>query len=73
MRQRHVARLCQSCEAPMAREEGTCWRCGTQWASEDERRTRLRVIPGGAPASADERGSVLLEAGPRLRATTNRR
>lgn len=35
----------------MARQAERCWRCGTQWASEDEPRTRLRVIPGGAPAA----------------------
>jgi hypothetical protein len=52
MRQRHIARLCQSCRCPMARQAERCWRCGTQWASEDEPRTRLRVIPGGAPAAA---------------------
>ena len=51
MRQRHVPRLCQSCRGPMARQAETCWRCGTRWASEDEPRTRLRVIPGGAPAA----------------------
>jgi hypothetical protein len=34
----------------MARQEAACWRCGTQWATEDGRpRTALRVIPGGAP------------------------
>jgi hypothetical protein len=73
MRQRHVARLCQSCQAPVGRQEERCWRCGAQWASEDEPRTRLRVMPGGAPAWADEGGTVLLEARARLRATTNRR
>ena len=73
MRQRHVPRLCQSCRAPIARQDETCWRCGTQWASEDEPRTRLRVIAGGAPPRADEGGSALLEARARLRATTNRR
>jgi hypothetical protein len=36
----------------MARQAETCWRCGTQWASEDEPRTRLRVISGGTPAAA---------------------
>ena len=51
MRQRHIPRLCQSCRSPMARQAERCWRCGTQWASEDEPRTRLRVIPGGAPAA----------------------
>lgn len=31
----------------MARQEDTCWRCGTQWASDDEPRTALRVVHGG--------------------------
>ena len=52
MRERHLPRLCQSCRGPMARQAETCWRCGTQWASEDETRTRLRVIRGGVPAAA---------------------
>lgn len=48
MQERHFPRVCRSCQAPMARQEDTCWRCGTQWASEDEPRTTLRVIAGGA-------------------------
>jgi hypothetical protein len=52
MRERHFPRLCGFCEAPMARQEEKCWRCGIQWASEDGPRTALRVIPGGAPADA---------------------
>lgn len=71
MRERHFPRLCRSCRAPMARQEDTCWRCGTGWATEDSPRTTLRVIPGGAAASdtrlaaerwADEGGSVAAEA-----------
>ena len=58
MRQRHVPRLCQSCRGPMARQTETCWRCGTQWASEDDTRTRLRVIPGGVPAAAGTKRAV---------------
>jgi hypothetical protein len=34
----------------MARQEDTCWRCSTQWASEDRPRTTLKVITGGAHA-----------------------
>ena len=49
MRDRHLPRLCGHCHSPMARQEDTCWRCGTQWASEKEPRTALRVISGGAP------------------------
>lgn len=50
MRERHFPRVCRSCDAPMARQEDTCWRCGTRWASEDEPRTTLRVLAGGAQA-----------------------
>jgi hypothetical protein len=47
MRERHFPRVCHSCRAPMARQEDTCWRCGTQWASEDQPQTTLRLIAGG--------------------------
>jgi hypothetical protein len=46
MRSRHFPRLCRSCQAPLARQEDSCWHCGTPWAPEDEPRTRLRVIVG---------------------------
>jgi hypothetical protein len=48
MRDRHIPRLCHSCQAPMARQEATCWNCGTRWADEDSPETTLRVIAGGA-------------------------
>jgi hypothetical protein len=56
MRHRHVPRLCRSCQAPMARQEDTCWRCETEWVSDEAPRTRLRVIRGGASVAvaADE-------------------
>ena len=49
MRDRHFARVCRSCQAPMARQEDSCWRCGARWASKDAPRTTLRLIAGGAP------------------------
>lgn len=52
MRNRHFPRVCGHCHAPMARQEDACWRCGTQWASEDAPRTALEVLPGGAPDEA---------------------
>jgi hypothetical protein len=61
MRNRHFPRLCRSCQAPLGRQEDTCWRCGTYWAAEDEPRTALRVIPGGAStqsAGAARAGSL---------------
>jgi predicted amidophosphoribosyltransferase len=54
MRNRHFPRVCGQCQAPMARQEDACWRCGTRWASEDTPRTALEVLPGGA---LDEGGS----------------
>ena len=44
MRNRHFPRLCRSCQAPMAGQEESCWRCGAQWASEDVPPTPLRAI-----------------------------
>ena len=29
MRDRHEARLCRECRAPLARQSESCWRCGT--------------------------------------------
>jgi predicted amidophosphoribosyltransferase len=29
MRDRHLPRLCQTCEAPLARQQDACWRCHT--------------------------------------------
>ena len=52
MRDRHFPRLCRSCQAPMAHQEGACWRCGTQWASEEASPTPLRAIAIGRLAYA---------------------
>ena len=52
MRDRHFPRLCGHCHAPMARQEDTCWRCGTRWASEDQPRTALHAVSGGTPEEA---------------------
>jgi hypothetical protein len=38
----------------MARQENTCWRCGTEWASEDEPRTTLHLIPGDAHSRVED-------------------
>jgi hypothetical protein len=50
MRERHFPRVCPACSAPMARQEDSCWQCGTRWAAEDEPSRTLRLIVGGAPA-----------------------
>jgi hypothetical protein len=49
MRDRHFPRLCGHCHAPMARQEDTCWRCGTRWASEDRPGVALHVVSGVPP------------------------
>jgi hypothetical protein len=76
MRERHFPRVCRSCQAPMARQEDACWRCGARWASEHAPRTALQVIPGGASSPVggmNKGGSFDSEAGAALRATTRRR
>ena len=53
----------------MSRQEDSCWRCGTQWASEGGPRTTLTVIEGGASDAdrwANEGGSVAAEAAVRV-------
>ncbi len=45
MRDRHVPRLCHACQSPMARQEDTCWHCGTRWASEEQPPATLRLVP----------------------------
>jgi predicted amidophosphoribosyltransferase len=66
MRNRHIPRLCRNCQAPMAGDEDTCWRCGVEWASEQGPRTTLRLIRGEARLDAErwtkEGGSVAPEA-----------
>ena len=57
MRERHFPRLCRTCRAPMARQEDTCWRCGTRWGAEAEPPTRLTLIAGGLDGWTNEGGS----------------
>ena len=67
MRNRHLPRLCRSCEGPMARQGDTCWRCGARWADEPQRAPKLGVV---LPAvlmipdvgTADAAGSAILDA-----------
>src|SRR5215208_3711682 len=51
MRNRHFPRLCRHCRAPMARQEDSCWRCGTHWVPEGQ--PTLRLIPGDADTSCN--------------------
>ena len=45
----------------MARQEDSCWRCGTQWLPEGQ--PTLRLIPGDADADrwTNEGGSIASE------------
>jgi hypothetical protein len=62
VRERHFPRICRSCHAPMARQEDTCWRCGTEWASEGAPRTTLKVIVGGGPAAERAEPAIAVAA-----------
>ena len=76
MRNRHIPRLCGNCQAPMAGDEDTCWRCGVEWDSEQEPRTTLRLIPGEARLDTERRtnegDSVAPETAASLDATAAR-
>jgi hypothetical protein len=50
----------------MARQEDSCWRCGTPWISQDT--PALRLIPGDADADrwTNEGGSFASEVTPPL-------
>ncbi|HET6869859.1 MAG TPA: hypothetical protein VFH80_28360 [Solirubrobacteraceae bacterium] len=50
MRERHFPRLCRSCDAPMARQEDSCWNCEAVWDHRSARTSVGRVIPGGHAA-----------------------
>ena len=39
----------------MARQEDACWRCGTEWATHDDPRTTLHLIPGDADRKVEDR------------------
>ena len=62
MRERHFPRVCRSCRAPMARQEDTCWRCGTRWASQVGPRTTLRVLAGGAQVGGSSDPAIAVAA-----------
>ena len=51
VRNRHLPRVCRHCHAPMASGADSCWHCGTQWATEEEPATTLRLVPDPPPAS----------------------
>ena len=55
MRERHFPRLCRSCDAPMGRQEDTCWSCEAAWDYRSARPNVMRLIPGGHAARPDGR------------------
>ena len=62
MRDRHFSRVRGSCQAPTARQENACWRCGAKWVLP---RTALRVLAGGQqvrPAADAARADAGLDA-----------
>jgi len=52
MRNRHLARVCRKCQAPMASGADACWRCGVEWATEAQPPATLRLVPRGPDAPA---------------------
>jgi hypothetical protein len=48
MRNRHFPRLCRSCDAPMARREDTCWRCGAIYVEPAGKPVTQGAFPEGA-------------------------
>jgi hypothetical protein len=63
MRGRHFPRLCRSCNAPMARQEDTCWSCEAAWDYRSARPNARRVIPGGHAARPGGGGQPSAPAG----------
>jgi hypothetical protein len=64
MRERHFPRLCRSCNAPMARQEDTCWSCDAVWQDHSVVLGNTRAIPQvrlDVNRLADEDGSLAAE------------
>ena len=57
MRNRHIPRLCRSCDAPMAGQEDSCWSCGAAWDDRSAKEAPQDVLDGGRPAAPDGRGA----------------
>jgi|1185.fasta_scaffold572462_2 hypothetical protein len=63
MRDRHLPRLCLSCHGPMARQDDSCWHCGTQWAAEDQPATVIRLPVRPMPAVLADAADLAVPAG----------
>jgi hypothetical protein len=57
IRDRHHPRLCRTCQAPMARQEASCWRCGA--ACDAGRATRAAAPPEPLGSLRARTGHVL--------------
>jgi hypothetical protein len=56
MRERHYPRLCRSCDAPMARQEDSCWRCQAAWEDRSAGQSARLVVLAGHAARSDGGG-----------------
>jgi hypothetical protein len=54
----------------MARQQDSCWRCGTEWATEDKPRTTR--APAGLDPDAVAQAAASIEATARLQELTQR-
>jgi hypothetical protein len=48
VRDRHLPRVCRSCDAPMAGQDDTCWKCNATWDDQLGPRNPVRTIPDPA-------------------------
>ena len=62
MRERHFPRLCRSCNAPMARQEDTCWSCDAAWHDGSDDRNAWRAIEVGDAGRAEGRDQLPVPA-----------
>jgi hypothetical protein len=69
MRNRHLPRVCRHRHAPMASGAHSCWRCGTEWATETPPPTTLQLVADPA-LEADDRPVDVPLAAPRLAAAS---
>jgi hypothetical protein len=54
MRNRHIPRLCRSCDSPMAGQQDSCWSCGAPWEDRSGADGTLSVIHGDHVTRPDD-------------------
>jgi hypothetical protein len=62
MHDRHLPRLCRTCNAPMAGQEDSCWKCGAAWDDRLAPRNPVHVIRGDAAEHPDGGEQPLIPA-----------